>query len=117
MPLTGNEIINGGFIQNHVTEHIRDASYDLSMDFIIRNGKDESGDSANIQPQEMFIFISKETVKVPNGYVGYAMPKTSLCNRGILALNTGIIDPGYEGRMSATAINFSDKPIDLDRGE
>lgn len=35
------------------------------------------------------------------------MPKTSLCNDGILVLNTGLVDPGYEGRLSTIAINFS----------
>jgi hypothetical protein len=36
--------------------------------------------------------VSKETVDLSEDFVGYAMPKTSMCNDGILVPNTGIVD-------------------------
>src|SRR2546428_10789007 len=106
MPLTGREILENGIVQGGREDRIRDASYDLSIELIIRGGKKDLGGEWGrweITPHEMFIMVSKETVRVPPGFVGYAMPKTGLCNRGILAFNTGIIDPGYQGRLSSTA--------------
>jgi hypothetical protein len=49
--------------------------------------------------------------------VGYAMPKTGLCHEGILALNTGLIDPGYEGRISTVAVNFDKEPVAIRPGD
>ena len=45
------------------------------------------------------------------------MPKTGLSNDGILALSTGIVDPGYEGRVASILINFGKDSFDLNRGE
>ena len=41
------------------------------------------------------------------------MPKTRLSNEGILALSTGITDPGYRGRVSSILINFGKEPREL----
>jgi hypothetical protein len=62
----------------------------------------------------MFAIVSHETVKVPAGHVGYAMPKTGLCFDGVLCLNTGIIDPGYEGRLATVAINFDKQECEIE---
>jgi hypothetical protein len=40
-----------------------------------------------------------------------------MCNDGILVLNTGIVDPGYEGLLSTTAINFDAKHIEIRNGD
>jgi hypothetical protein len=48
---------------------------------------------------------------------GLATVKTGLCNEGLLALNIGIIDPGYEGPISSFLVNFSSVPRVLTRGE
>jgi len=117
MPLTGKEIFDQGFIPDGTQAQIRDASYDLSVDRVIRGGKENTENVLRIMPQEIVILVSRETVSVKPGHVGYAMPKTTLCNRGILALNTGIVDPGYKGKLSSTAINFCAEPVELKRGE
>jgi hypothetical protein len=68
-------------------------------------------------PQGIVQVISIEKVKLPPNMTGLAYVKTSLCNEGLLALNIGIIDPGYEGRISSFLVNFSSKPRLLIRGE
>jgi hypothetical protein len=45
------------------------------------------------------------------------MPRYTLNDRGILALSTGIVDPGYEGLVSSTLINFSEEDFGLSRGQ
>ncbi|HEU0054071.1 MAG TPA: hypothetical protein VFQ39_12885 [Longimicrobium sp.] len=105
MQLSGDEIQNLGFISSADSAGFRPASYDLRVGHIISAGKVTTVDTT-VGPQSMFILVSKERVQVPTGYVAYAMPKTSLCNKGILVLNTGIVDPGWDGKISTTAINF-----------
>jgi len=114
--LTGRESINRKLIGGSCALEPRSASYDLRIGKIIIDGVVHTSD-VQIEPQQMFIIVSRETVSVPAGSVGYAMPKTGLCNKGILALNTGIIDPGYNGPLSTTAINFDKSPYLLGPGD
>jgi dUTPase len=96
-----------GFIDGLIPPRLRPGSFDLTVGRIVVRGE-ERHDPVVIQPQQTFLIESEQTVTVPIGYVGYAMPKTSLCNDGILVLNTGLVDPGYNGKLSTIAINFSD---------
>jgi hypothetical protein len=61
--------------------------------------------------------ISIETIKVPDNIAGYASVKTGLSRQGLLALNTGILDPGYEGPLSATVVNFGKSDSLLNHGD
>ena len=61
--------------------------------------------------------ISIETIKVPQNVAGYASVKTGLSRQGLLALNTGILDPGYEGPLSATVVNFGKSDSLLNHGD
>src|SRR5882762_1560624 len=105
MQLTGQESVQRGMLKDTVPAATRAASYDIRVGTVIIDGKVFESNVA-IKPQQTVIIVSKETVEVPAGFVGYVMPKTSLCNDGILTLNTGILDPGYTGLISTTAINF-----------
>jgi hypothetical protein len=42
--------------------------------------------------------------------------KTSLCNEGILALNIGIVDPGFSGPLQCTLVNFGKRRYRLKAG-
>jgi len=50
--------------------------------------------------------VSKESLKLLKNITGHALLKNELCRKGILALNIGVIDPGFEGPISSTLINF-----------
>jgi hypothetical protein len=58
-----------------------------------------------------------EHFELPLEVTGYASVKTSTCFRGILALNTGIVDAGYRGPLSSTLINFSSQSQMLRAGD
>lgn len=116
MQLNGEECWNLGMIEDGDRRSVRPASYDLRVGKVIVEGTVRT-DATAIKPQQMFIIVSQERVKIPPGYVGYAMPKTSLCNDGILALNTGIVDPGWNGPISTTAINFDQETREVRPGD
>jgi hypothetical protein len=70
-----------------------------------------------VDPHGMVEVISLETIKVPEYVAGYASVMTRLSRGGFLALNTGIVDPSYEGPVSAVMVNFGNIPICLNRGD
>lgn len=112
MQLTGYESVATGIIGTPSASNTQSASYDLSADRVIINGQTENL-PFSLPPQHMCVIISKEHVKIPPDFVGYALPKTRLCQRGLLTLNTGILDPGYDGLISTTAINFRSESIEI----
>ena len=108
MLLSDKEIKAKNLVENPIDEHFRAASYDLSVGKIISvEGKEVS--EFRLKPPGIVEIISHEKVKLPKDVVGYAMVKTSLCNEGILALNIGVVDPGYQGYLSTTLLNFGNK--------
>lgn len=116
MQLTGHQSVINNFVKNHNSSCTRTSSYDLTVDKVIQDGV-VSTRTKSIKPQHVFVVVCKEHVKVPDGYVAYIFPKTSLCQEGILSLSTGIIDTGYEGLISTSAINFGKDAFSISPGQ
>jgi deoxycytidine triphosphate deaminase len=103
-------------IQKGTDKGYRDASYDLAVGTIITSQGDQP-DFLWLQPQAIVRVISQETIKVPLDIVGFVTVKTSLCDEGILPLNIGIIDPGYQGLISTTLLNFGKRDFLIEPGK
>lgn len=122
MPLTRGQIKRLGLVEDGIDDCYRDIGYDLRVGQIYVPKDDHVGrpeqtvESCSIPPQGMVMIFSQEKVKIPGNICGFAMPKTRLCEDGIHVLNTGILDPCYEGRISGTAINFRRTHFPLQRG-
>src|SRR6185369_3739554 len=95
MQLRGQEAVNNGLVELALEKHVRDASYDLSIGTVIVGGEVQALPFA-LEPQHMCVIVSRERVCIKEDFVAFAQPKTDLCERGLLALSTGIIDPGYK---------------------
>lgn len=63
------------------------------------------------------LIISREKLNVPKDIFGEALPKSKLCEDGLLVLNTGLIDPGFNNYLIATVLNFSQNSISLKQGD
>jgi dUTPase len=118
MVLTGQAIATGGLISTTPphTLRIRDASCDLTVGTII----DPQGKTVSdyvMPPQGIVRVVSEETLKIDPDHVGYVHVKTSLCNRGILTLSIGIVDPGFTGPLGSTLINFGKTAFVIQSGE
>ena len=90
------------------------ASFDLEFRTILtldeENQSIVSSDSVeNLKPQQCAYLISKQFIRIPKGYIAYVFLKNRMCQRGLLALNTGIIDQDYYGPISTLVINLSKK--------
>lgn len=115
MALNADQIRSRQLVENMNDNQLRPSSYDLTIGTIIDSHGNEQTDFT-LDPQEMVIAISANRLKLPKNVVGYALPRITLNNRGILSLSTGIVDPGYEGLVSSTLINFGKEPYPLRAG-
>ena len=102
--LNSDEIKARGLIpEGFHQECLRNAGYDLRIGTLIsRDEKNTSKcqkDVVDLAPQGIAAAISKEIIKLPLDVCAYVSVKTSLCRDGVLAINIGIIDPGWTARF------------------
>lgn len=116
MLLSDAHIRDRRLVHDYVDGNFRATSYDLSVGVILdSDGKEQ--EQFKLKPSGVAEVVSRERITLPHDITGLAMVKTGLCNRGILALNIGIIGPGYDGYLSTTLLNFSKTDFLLTKGE
>lgn len=117
MLLNSKQIRENCLIFNSLECNFRATSYDLRVGTIIdTNGKEHS--QYHVKSSSIIEVISEETVCLDSKTTGFAHVKTSLSCEGLLALNIGIIDPGWEGPISTTLVNFGgDKSHLIQKGD
>jgi dUTPase len=121
MAFNVEQVADLGIVRDWQDEEIRPQAASLSSchltvgTIIGPNGQEESPEGYTLEPQEVVTIVSHERLKLPDTIFGYIMPRYTLNDQGILALSTGIVDPGYEGLISSTLINFSNEGYGLSR--
>lgn len=114
--LTASEIKSAGIIIDGCDGSYRGASYDLRIkNMLTTDGKTQ--EVYDLPAQGIVEAMSIERVKLPSNVAGFALVKTGLCNEGILALNIGIIDPGWDGPLTSFLVNFGKHDRSLSKGE
>jgi deoxycytidine triphosphate deaminase len=115
--LCGEEIKSGGLVKESADKFYRAATYDLSVgDIILDGGKTWEGSTYDLKPGGMVRVVSKESLALPDNVTGHVLLKNGLCTRGVLAINIGIVDPGFEGPISSTLINFGRADFAVEKG-
>lgn len=105
--LSGEEIKTLGLVQDSTDDNLyRASTYDLSVGEIIPAGHWSGGTEYKVPSGGTIRVVSKESLKLPKGITGHALLKNELYRKGVLAINIGVIDPGFEGPISSTLINF-----------
>lgn len=116
MILNSEQIADAGIVVG-ASDHLRrSTSYDASIGEFILDGQCLEGDTYRLPPRGIVWVVSKETFKFGKSHTGLATLKTTLTHKGILALNVGVIDPGFEGPLSTALVNFSRTVVELKRG-
>jgi deoxycytidine triphosphate deaminase len=86
---------------------IQGSSFDLSIGCIFdHEGKKVEG-PFTIKPGHMVQVASAEELTLSDRVTGHVTYKTTLTRRGIWALTVGIVDPGWNGPVATTLLNFS----------
>ncbi|EPG3455155.1 TPA: hypothetical protein ACHT7R_004045 [Klebsiella pneumoniae] len=116
MQLDSTVAIRLGYVRDNRGNLLNPADYskassvDLTIGEILKKDNNENivqGVGAKLKPQESLVIISDEIIHVPPDHVAYVFLKNRLSQKGLLALNTGIIDANYVGPISTVVINFS----------
>lgn len=115
MILNDRSIRDRQLVRNATESCYRSASYDLTVGSIV-TADGEEVDHHRLGPQEVVKVISAESVEMPVDVTAYVHVKTGLCNEGILALNIGIVDPGFSGPLQSALINFGKTTHKIKRG-
>jgi deoxycytidine triphosphate deaminase len=116
MILTSKEIEQSGIIQNRSPEGARPTTYDATVGEIILEGITYEGASYALPPRGMVWVVSRERFSLPTNITGLATLRTSWTHNGILALNVGVVDPGWNGPLAASIVNFSSSNFEVRRG-
>jgi len=114
--LTKHEIQSGGIVHHSVTAGERASTYDATVGTIIYEGKIVAGTSFTLEPRGVAWVISAEEIETNGNHTALATLKTSWAHQGVLALNVGVIDPGWHGPIATALVNFSNEPFELKNG-
>jgi deoxycytidine triphosphate deaminase len=109
MVLSRSQIAARNLVFNAKPAGWRDTSYDATVGRIITEGNVLDVAHFMLPKRGIIWVVSHEEFHLPDDVTGLATLRTSWSHDGILALNVGVIDPGYEGPLSTALINFSDK--------
>jgi deoxycytidine triphosphate deaminase len=95
----------------------RETTYDATVGEIILKGVVQSGESFILQPRGVVWVISKEEFTLPLDVTGLATLRTTWTHDGMLALNVGVIDPGWKGPVATALVNLSVTPFLVKKGD
>lgn len=74
-------------------------------------------ESLVLEPQGIAHLVSEEKIMLPHDVCALAHVLTRKCNDGLLTLNIGVIDPGWNGKISTSILNFSSTSQLLSKGD
>ncbi len=77
----------------------------------------ERQQKVTVLPGQMIFAVTLEEVIIPDNLCGTVYSRNSLAGQGILALNTGHVDPGYRGQIMIRLINLRASSWTLTLGE
>ena len=86
---------------------VQGSSFDLTIGCIFdHQGKKVEG-HFTIKPGHMVQVVSSEELMLSDRLTGHVTYKTTMTRQGIWALTVGIVDPGWQGPIATTLLNFS----------
>ena len=116
MLLSKSGIGSFGIISGAIASSEREASYELRIEKLV-DSEGKLVDEFLLRPQGIVKVVSMEVITIPLDVMGFVFVKTKLCNEGVLALNIGIVDPGFSGPLQSALINFGKGAVRLRKGD
>lgn len=116
MVLTKDEIEQLGLVEGAVANP-RDTTYDATVGSIIVRGMEIEGESFSLPPRGVVWLVSNERFILPGHVTGLATLRTTWTHDGLLALNVGIVDPGWEGPLAAVVVNFGSTTVRIKKNQ
>ncbi|MBY3589486.1 hypothetical protein HJA87_06255 [Rhizobium bangladeshense] len=93
------------------------SSFDLTIGSIFDHAGNKVSGPFNLKPGHIVQVASAEIFNLPATVTGHVTYKTALTHQGIWALTVGIVDPGWDGPVATTLLNFSRADFPLSEGD
>jgi len=116
MVLTLGDQTRKDIVHGAVPAGERPTTYDATVGSIIRCGVEIKQTSFILPPRHIIWVVSAESFEMGDTTTGLATLKTQWTHQGVLALNVGIIDPGWNGPVAAAVVNFSSSDFVIEKG-
>lgn len=117
MILNKEEIEASGIVVDLVDASLRSTTYDATIGKFILEGEVIDKPYHMLEKRGVIWVTSAEKFNFDNKHTGLATLKTTWTHKGLLALNVGIIDPGWNGPLATALVNFSGKKIRINKGD
>lgn len=76
-----------------------------------------AGKKIIIYPGTHFLIQSLEYFEIPSDIMAVVYPRSGTNRRGITVDMTGVVDPGYKGKLMIPVTNLSESPVQFFAGE
>jgi deoxycytidine triphosphate deaminase len=115
--LISKEISERDLVHNRTLGGKRETTYDATVGEIIHNGTTHKDETFELPASGMVWVVSHERFALPPDLTGLATLRTTWTHSGILALNVGVVDPGWNGPLATAVVNFSSIPFEIKKGD
>nr|WP_277396984.1 hypothetical protein [Paraburkholderia sp. Ac-20342] len=92
-------------------------TYDATVGDIIDRGKVLDERTFKLVPRGIVWVVSREEFHLPLDVTGLATLKTTWTHGGVLALNVGVIDPGWHGPVATALVNLGVEDFHIEKGQ
>lgn len=116
MVLTSKQYTSKAIVIGGVQGGVRPTTYDATVGSIIRCGVEIQKSTYTLPPRHIIWLVSAETFDMGDTTTGLATLKTGWTHQGVLALNVGVVDPGWKGPLAAAVVNFSNTDFVIEKG-
>jgi deoxycytidine triphosphate deaminase len=112
-------IDKGVVIKNADPSKIQACSYDLRVGTIFSSGEVLKSNEAKsiLKPGGILSVFTLEEIDLPHNICATVFPINKQSSRGLLVLNPGHIDPGFQGSLTVKLLNISRESIIVKRSE
>ena len=117
MVLTVGEIKTRKLVNAEDGVGFRDTTYDATVGTFVAEGKEIQGEEFHLPPRGVVWVISAEVFTMPCDLTGIATLKTGWTHDGVLALNVGVVDPGWSGPLGTAVVNFGNSDFVIRKGQ
>jgi deoxycytidine triphosphate deaminase len=105
------EIDAGRLIKNAIPEGVQPCSYDLRIGTIFSENKilkkpSTDEDSVILVPGGIISLFTLEELDLPDNIAATAFAMNEMSSQGVLVLNPGHVDPGFQGPLTVRIINI-----------
>jgi deoxycytidine triphosphate deaminase len=97
-------------------EELQQNKYEIKTLMCTNGSPLEQQPTITVQPGQMIFVITREEVNLPLEICGTVYSRNNIALEGILALNAGHVDPGYQGPIVIRLINLKATPWTLHLG-